>query len=170
MRVPNPRLVRLAGLTRGAKMEHGDGELVIPAVLQPLAKIPSPLPRFVGAGLTFSDSFCTSFANAIGGAQAGATQGIATISKGLWSINWWFDAMFLGTTGVGGTSLQWVDHLLDTVNIKMMRHFNGHQISDNGEFTVLVQEDGWHFDQVLGATVVGDFLSFDATILGQRLL
>jgi hypothetical protein len=171
VRIPNPRLVRLGGLTRGAIVEQGDGELLIPAVLQPSIMLPSPITRVLGAGLTFQDSFITNFANAVTGAQAGATNVIATLSKGLWSIRWSMDAMFSGTTAASaGTFLNVVDQVAATMPLKALRHISGRQIGDNGELVLLLQEDGWHFDSVLGVTIAGDSLGLDISIYGARLM
>jgi hypothetical protein len=161
----------LAGLTRGAIVEPGDGELVIPGVLQPLAQLPSPVARMLGSGLTFNDSFFTSFTNAVLGAQAGATNVLCNLSKGLWSIRWYYDAMFLGTTSViAASQLNFLDHVGSNSPIKVLRHFNGRQIADNGELTILMQDDGWHLDSVLGATIAGDSLTTDIAIYGARLM
>jgi hypothetical protein len=171
MRIPNPRLVRLAGLSRGAIVEPGDGELEIPAVLQPLVEIPSPTAKVLGSGLTYADSFITGFNTSATGAQAGATTPIAIFTKGLWRITWTIDAMFTGTSSaVNNSGINIVDPTASVTPLRRLTHITGHQIADQGDFVILMQDDGWRLDHVFGVTIAGDFLTNDVCLMSARMM
>jgi hypothetical protein len=97
VRIPNPRLVRLGGLTRGAIVEPGDGELIISPLVQPVIELTSPLdvlyanaavhPSASGggaAGTQADDSFYIQNRSIQIGAVAGNSVILAIFAKGQW--------------------------------------------------------------------------------------
>jgi hypothetical protein len=168
MRIPNPRLARLAGLTRGAQTEPGDGVLLVPAVLQPSIELPSP--QIIRGNVQFDDSGIAAAAFASTGPLAAASTVICILPKGLWRIHWTFQANFVGTTAIGNqTELDIQMPGPVVVPLVRMQHQSGRQLTDNGSFIIALEQDGWQFLLAAGLLVAADSLSANACIIANRL-
>jgi hypothetical protein len=90
MRVPNPRLIRLAAVTRGAILEQGDGELLVTPVMQPVIELVSPIPKVYPNstfGGTQEDSFYLGSRLTQVGVVAGLTNSaLVLMSRGAWVL------------------------------------------------------------------------------------
>jgi hypothetical protein len=91
VRVPNPRLVRLGSVTRGAILEQGDGELIVSPVMQPIIELSSPIPRVFPGGVlggTQEDSFFFGARQSQAGVDAGIPAGstMAILARGAWVL------------------------------------------------------------------------------------
>jgi hypothetical protein len=92
MRIPNPRLLRLAGVSRGAIIEAGDGELIVTPVMQPVLELTSPLNKVfpntvpTANGTLQEDSVFVEGRNQINGVQALTTTQIALFARGAWIL------------------------------------------------------------------------------------
>ncbi len=90
MRIPNPRLLRIGGLTRGAIVEQGDSELILTPVMQPVIELTSPIARVfqpATMGGVQEDSFYASTEYRQVGVGGGlANSAFALFARGAWIL------------------------------------------------------------------------------------
>jgi hypothetical protein len=174
MRVPNPRLQRLAGLSKGAIIEPGDGELLIPAVLQPCITLVSPLSNNRGIGAQLDDSGALQTGTSINGVVAAFTNQICSVNQGLWEINWFCQAGFRGTSNAANAiELLMTDPASVSESLWSMGLLANSNSEDSGKFTVLLQSapgGNWSFSWNLkAATVAGDLLTSNVMLMLNRI-
>src|SRR6266851_4734899 len=182
MRIPTPRWLRLAGLSRGAIAEKGDGELTLVPIIYPAAFISSPIYRVYGQGQApygggqIEDSFVKwEAADSIGIVGATQTQ-IAVLTKGHWRIDYLLTVFYQGSANPGDSGLALVDFTSGfTAFLGRIRMTNtaapGIQYCFSGSIDISVGLDGFHFDLVRAATTVAsDTLVLSAFLNAKKLL
>jgi hypothetical protein len=169
MRVPNPRLIRIGGLSGGAILEN-DSELVIPPVLQPGVELPGPINSLPGLPVgTQNDSFAANSQSLVAGAFAGQNFLLATMSRGLWKLSFTFQAQFTGTTNAAAfDALQIRDPDANNHPIFLFSHITGQFIADGIDQWWLFQRDGFAVRYFQSATIAGDNLALNMSVIGTR--
>jgi hypothetical protein len=182
MRIPNPRLIRLAGLTKGAIVEGGDSELIVTPVLQPIIELSSPIDRVFTAaqvGGTADDSILIEARSKLTGIQAAATADILTFSRGLWILELGGVFIFNSTTTQNSDSsyLAIVDLGGNICNLIEFPHQNIGAAGAGVQWTLArrvqlnFQRDGFILRFRQGAMVAaGDILAVTFSINALRLL
>lgn len=174
MRIPNPRLVRLGGITKGAIVEPGDGNLLVPGVLQPSIELSAPVDKvFISPVVAqVEDSFMVYDTQTQVGATGGVNRNIVSFARGLWSFDVTFSGMFSGTTNAAGgdDGIQIVDPDGAAILIFVLPRITGAQQSAQVKMNVAFQRDGWKFAIVTFATVAADALRISSAINARRLV
>lgn len=179
MRVPNPRLLRLGGLTRGAIMEPGDGELIISPLVQPVMELTSPIDTVYGvasiAPSPLDDSAHKSERVAIVGASPGSVTTIFSFAKGMWALDIAFDAQWnpaAASNAVGNnTGVRLTDPGLNISSIFEIAHMVGTQaVHQWGKYLFTFQRDNFTLSLVAGATLLGDILYAQCSCNARRIL
>ena len=174
MRIPNPRLVRLGGISKGAIIESGDGTLAIPAVLQPSIELSSPVDKvFVSPVVNQAeDSFMVYDTQTQVGVAGGVNRNIVSFARGAWSFDLTFSGMFTGTTNAAGgdDAIQMVDPDGGAIVFFVLPRITGAQQSAQVKMNVVFQRDGWKFALVTFATVAADVLRILSSINARRLV
>jgi hypothetical protein len=180
VRAPNPRLIRLAGLTRGAIVEQGDGELLVSPLQQPIIELASPLnivtpsPNILGTTANpLDESFYIESKEAVNGIVVATTRQLVTLAKGAWELECgvsysWNLASFTTFSGL---------YLKDPdTNQAAMVEFS-HQVAGlqfaavEREFHLIFQRDGFQLIFFRAATsAAGDNASLHVSINGRRIL
>lgn len=174
MRVPNPRLIRLGSVTRGAIIEPGDGELILSSVMQPMLELSSPVDNVFGAPagpVDAEDSFIQSALTRQIGASAASQVLFAKMSRGAWSVDVQFAGQFTGTTAALVVSnLTLVDPDGSSAILFNLSHYNNQFLSVAHRYHFVFQRDGFNFRLNAGATVAADQMTVSASINARRLL
>jgi hypothetical protein len=174
VRIPNPRLTRIASLTRGAIVEPGDGEIIISPELYNQVTISGPINVATGpaTGAPWQDdSFLVSTVGSANGASAGVTTTMVGVKAGYWEFYWTVSFMFNGTTDLTkASSLAMVDPDGTAAGVSYWHHITGRQVNLAGFITPTLQRDGWLFRHTRDTTIVGDICAFHAQIMGLRIL
>jgi hypothetical protein len=174
VRIPNPRLVRLGGISKGAIVEPGDGNLLVPAVLQPSIELSAPVDKvFISPVVAqVEDSFMVYDTQTQVGAVGGVNRNIVSFARGLWSFDLTFCGMFTGTTNVAGGDdcIQMVDPDGAAMVFFLLPRITGAQQSAQVKMNVAFQRDGWKFAIVTFATVAADALRILSSINARRLV
>jgi len=169
MKLPNPRTIRIAGLTRGAIIEGGDAEFILSPVLQLNIDLPSPLNKVTGTGSVVDDSVFTSAAVQRAGVGAAATTVLANFNRGAWKMYINFQAQFNGTsTPANFSALQLQDPDGVLTNIMVMSHLNNQFIAQSLILPFVFQRDSFLIQVVGGTTVALDNLGVNASLYGTR--
>jgi hypothetical protein len=182
VRVPNPRLVRLGAVTRGAILEQGDGELIVTPVMQPVIELSSPIPRvfpaFIPGGIQ-EDSFYVNARQAQGGVDPGFPAGtqLASLARGAWVLECYYDmAQVIATTQAAQfCGLALVDPNANFAGI-LGRNWAGtaagaHAISTGSrELHISFQVDSFLLSLFTPATVAGEALSIMVSVNARRIL
>jgi hypothetical protein len=178
VRIPNPRLVRLGGVSGGAIVEPGDGELIVSPLLQPVLELSSPLDTlYINSVLPTGqqqDSFFVQFRTTAGGVVGAVSQVMATFSRGAWILECtttfqWVNAatidrrfgLFMGDpAGAGFAALLSANMMQPGGNLFMRR-----------ELRVVIQRDGFFLTLQAGATAgAGDAYTLEATCNARRII
>ena len=175
MRIPSPRLVRLASLVGGGILEAGDAELLISPVIQPAIEVPAPTDKVYGTGTLapspLSDSGFKSEAISQIGAQAAVNTLIFNFLKGIWRLTCTASVMFTGTTASSAyMGLNLVDPDSVAANLMAWPQITGLQQSNRLDVTIVFQRDNFQVRLACGATVAGDILSLDGQCFARRLV
>ena len=179
MKIPNPRLVRLAGLTRGAIIEQGDAELVVPPYLQPVVRLGAPVDKSnptlpIGAGPPFQEeSFLYSTAVAQVGVNAGGSFDAATLARGSWEMDFHAVFFFVGTgNGLNQSLVYIIDPDGGIFGLIIFQHFtiNAMVASRMSAVPLIFQRDGFRLGHSRSATVAGDVLGFNVSIVARRTM
>jgi hypothetical protein len=176
MRFPNPRLLRIGAVTGGYIAEPGDGELVVPPVLQPVMDLSEPISVCFSNGvappspLQFSAVKSEVFARA--GAGAAANTAVVTIGKGLWNIDINYAHGFTGTTNVAtnASALELVDPANNAAELHQHFHITGQFFGYSYTLKLLADRDGWALRLSAGATVAGDALFMQVCCVLRKIL
>jgi hypothetical protein len=180
VRVPNPRLIRLGAVTRGAILEQGDGELIVSPVMQPIIELSSPIPKvysgFIPGPSIQDDSFFISARQAQAGVDAGLPAGsqLASLARGAWVLECYGELAF------SIVNVQLAQHvglsLVDPAGINapiIGRNWAGpaSQVTA-GERTlhISLQVDGFLLSIFTPATVAGEGLSVMVAVNARRIL
>ena len=171
MIIPNPRLVRLAGLTRGAILEDGDGELIVPAIIQPVATLESPMNRTVPVTGIIEDSFAIHLTSVIVGAFGSGFVGTSgTLAKGKWRLEWTCSMGFTGTTATGNASFFClIDPDTNQARIASLPHITGRNLALSGDLEFTFQRDSFSLQLFAATTIAGDVLTQDFFVNARRL-
>ena len=174
MRIPNPRLVRLGGISKGAIIEPGDGNLAVPAILQPVLELSSPVDKvFVSPVVAqVEDSFMIYDTQTQVGVAGGVNRTIVKFARGAWSFDLTFSGAFTGTTNAAGgdDAIQMFDPDGGAMVLFVLPRITGAQQSAQTKMNVIFQRDGWGFAIVTFATVAADALRILASINARRLV
>jgi hypothetical protein len=173
MKVANPRLVRLGGLTRGAEVERGDGELLVPPTLFSTFTLSSPLNKItiLPAAPVIEDTMGFDVTEQQAGALGATTIKHVVFVKGMWRITGWVGIRFDGTTNQANlTGIFLRDPGIQTVPLVNMPHVTTMVVSRQVNLDVLFERDNFEITTVTGATVAGDFLNMFGGFVVQRLM
>jgi len=174
VRIPNPRLVRLGGISKGAIVEPGDGQLLVPAVLQPSIELSSPVDKvFISPVVQQQeDSFCVYDTQTQVGVAGGVQRNIVSMARGAWSFDITFSGMFSGTTNTAGgdDGIQFDDPDGAAMVLFVLPRISGAQQSAQVKMNVVFQRDGWKFVILTFATVAADNLRITTALNARRLV
>lgn len=179
MRIPNPRLIRLGGITKGAIVEKGDGELIVSPLIQPVIDLVSPTARvFPTPAATlgtvaapWEDSF-TAFNHDVGqGVNAGGTTDLAIMARGMWRFWVMAGFAFVGTqafTNFSGLAI--VDPAGNEAALIEFPHVNNTWFHIARQFDFAFQADGFILRHRTGARVALDGFFSSVQVVAARLL
>jgi hypothetical protein len=183
MIIPNPRLVRLGSITRGALIEAGDGQLVVPPYIQPVFVLSSPIDRvYTGGTVGFAyplpglqeDSFFLGAFFLQSATSVGTNQVLASLARGLWSFEVYFMASIIVTTQQPNTLVGIYLNDPLAVNNADIVEFNALQnltMSRNRTIDVALQRDGFQLTYTIGPTAnVGDRIAINVGINARRII
>jgi len=174
VRLPNPRLVRLAGMQKGAIVEKGDAELVLSPLVQPIIELAAPVAAFPALAVTQEDSFITGTGSNITGIQAGVTTVLATLNRGVWILELYLAASIVMVTNQG--ILSYGIRLLDpagAASVILLGHNMAvtHTLAQQRRLQLAIQTDLWVLQHVLPATAnAGDAVSLSSQVNARRLM
>ena len=184
MKLSNPRLIRTGGLVGGAIVEQGDGELILPPVLQQTVEIGDPIARVYGSAQALptganqtEQSFCKSGFVSVVGAGGGSSNQLAFPGKGVWRFDWTACHGFFGTNNAAVKSyfgMQDVD--VNVTEVCSFPNIGPTQSQQNGSFTIsLERRDSAALYTLLflvtsAATVALDGLFINGWVYGKRLM
>ncbi len=171
MRLRSSLFQRLAVGQGGAIMEPGDGEMLLPPVLQPVAVIGGPLS---GIGTLSSgameQSVLKGHHNFSIGVTAALSNDLVTLASGIWEINLNWRLHFSGTTdGTKTSRLLIADPDGDVEGLMFGGFFSGVQLSDHLKFVISFDRSGWIFRLTRDALIAGDTADVSATIVALKL-
>lgn len=176
MRVANPRLIRLAGLAKGAIVERGDGELIVSPLIQPVIELVSPVSRTFGVGQAvpvgnLDDSIVKGVSDNISGAAAANVVDTVTLAKGLWLIKIHSSFAFFGTRNLARLSSVYLGDP-STNNAILIPFQHMPSVAQNGEWQGLLMfdNDGWRIGQARDITVALDEITITSSISCFRVL
>lgn len=174
MRIPNPRLIRLGGLTRGAIIEPGDGELIVSPLVQPVTELASPIVRCFPAPIAqtqlFDDSYVQYASAFVNGAGAGTIIDFLIMSRGKWSFDLTFVSQFTGASNSSVSYLFLQDPAGNITRIFQGASVNGTAVALQGRFDFTFQDDNFQFRLANGATAINDVISTFASVNARRVL
>jgi len=174
VRIPNPRLVRLGGISKGAIVEPGDGKLIVPAILQASIELSSPVDKVLVSPVVTQqeDSFCVYDTQTQVGAAGGVARSIVSMGRGMWSFDITFSGMFTGTTNPAGgdDGIQFDDPDGAAMVLFILPRITGAQQSAQLKMNVVFQRDGWKFVIATFATVAADNLRIVTGLNARRLV
>jgi hypothetical protein len=175
MRIGNPRLVRLGSLAKGAIIEPGDGELIVPPYIQPVIELSAPLDRVFSdaqtPGALQDDSHIKTLAIARNGVNALTVTDGPTMTKGLWSFTASHTFMFSGTTDMTKRSyVALIDPDTNVGPLWQYTHITGFQRGASINFFAAFQRDGFFFRLQQDATIAADLFWLAASIFARRVL
>jgi hypothetical protein len=178
VRVPNPRLIRLGGVTRGAILEQGDGELIVTPVMQPVIELSSPIPRvfpnFLPAGIQ-EDSFFVTIRQTQLGVDPGFPAGtqIASLARGAWALECYAE---MGLTLAAAQAAQHVGLTLQDPSGNIAPIMGRNWAGPSGVQTstrvlhISFQVDAFLLMLTTPATAAGETLSVMLSINARRIL
>jgi hypothetical protein len=173
MRIPNPRLIRLASLVRGGILEEGDGELVIPGLLQPVTSLASPINTVTTAtpATLIDDSFYNWQQVSKVGIQVAATLTMVSMTKGMWEFEITSAFNFSGTSAPSNSAYLLIQDPDSTqAPMVLFQILNGFQQQYFSRFRMIFQRDNFLFAIATPPTVGGDNLFIGFGINARRLL
>ena len=146
-------------------MEEGDGELLLPPVLQPVAVLAGPLFSMTGDATSAPGQSQIATANSFVSGVAVAHSTLSPFFKaGTWLLDVRWRWHFTGTTDV--TKKMAID-LIDPDGIfkPLFRagFFNGAQAHGSTQLTVSFIRDNWYMEASRDATIAGDVADLSAT-------
>ena len=176
MRIANPRLIRLAGLAKGAIIERGDGELIVSPLIQPVIELVSPIsrvfnvPQAVPTSQFVDDSIIKASLDSVVGASAGLVADAMVLAKGLWLIKIHASFGFFGTRNVARISSIYLgDPASNTAQLIPFVHHAGVQAGE-WQGLVMFDNDGWRLGQARDASVALDEITLASSISAFRVL
>jgi hypothetical protein len=175
MRIPNPRLQRIASLVKGAEIEPGDGELILTPLIQPIIELTSPVNKVIAPGITISGTFDDSFfkfeRSAAAGISAGGSFLIVTIAAGAWEFEIESVFQFSGTNNQAAVSQI---NLLDPDGVQApifeWANMTSANMMGHARIRITFQRDGFQWQIVRSATVGGDLINLNCSINAKRIL
>jgi hypothetical protein len=175
MRVPNPRLTRLAGLTKGAIIEQGDGELLVSPLLQAVLELSSPLNVVFALGQipsgNYDDSFYKADSVSVNGASALVGLTIAAMNRGPWVLEIQGVFVFTGTTNTARNSfIALVDPDANPAAIFQFPHIAGAYQHFRTILHLTFQRDGFSLNLTRDITIAADFVYVQGSVNARRLL
>lgn len=181
MKISNPRLIRHGGFVGGAIIESGDGDLIIPGLVQQVIELGDPISRVFGSaqalplnpGLQTEQSFFKSaFINVVG-AGAGSTATVALIAKGVWHFQVSATHGFFGTNNAAVRSdVLFQDGDGNQVELAAFPNVIGRD-SVTMDFVVSIERAGTAIPSGFfiqsAATIAADGLWINTFIYGKRI-
>jgi hypothetical protein len=181
VRVPNPRLIRLGSVTKGAILEQGDGELIVSPVMQPIIELSSPIPRVFPAFLpgVQEDSFYFNARQTQQGVDPGFPAGtpMATLARGAWVLECYYD-MLVVVQAVQAAQFNGLALVDPNANFAAILGRNwaagvgGPGVASTGTRVLHVsfQVDNFALSLFTAATVVNELITVTVTVNGRRIL
>jgi hypothetical protein len=176
VRIPNPRLIRLASTVNGAIIEPGDSELIVSPLLQPTIDLSSPVDKAISsvtlgsAAAPENDSFYVEASSLATGVQASNFFDMVFMSRGLWRFECWVSWHFIGTSQQATNGLFLVDPDGIIANFASFGMQTGVMFSSTRDVTLCFQRDGWKFQFRRQVMVGGDIAHLLASVNGRRLV
>lgn len=169
MRLPSVLYQQLATGRGGAIVEEGDGELLLPPVLQPVGTIGGPLFSLATLSGGIEQSSIHTGQSFVSGVAAAFLDSL-TLNSGIWlfDIRWRFH--FTGTTDVNkDASVTLRDPDANTEELMVSGFFTGAQVHEHTQIILPLPSDGWRIDVRRDATIAGDVADLRATVLALKL-
>ena len=144
----------------GAILEEGDGELLVPPVLQSVATLAAPLDTLNAAiPSPVSQSAIYGYRNSVSGVQAALVAADSPeLSSGIWRFVFAARAHFTGTSNAGSfAEVSLVDPDGIEVRFFSMALINNAQATDSIDVVLSLAREGWIIRVNRSAMVAGDF-------------
>jgi len=155
----------------GAIVDPGDGELILPPILQPVIELPAPLFTLRTPTGTINTPTIFQGVSAAAGVSAGFTTTLMTLATGIWHLDLYFRWMFTGTTNFGlVASLDLTDPGAITRSLFYANFFTGTQISESRSLLLNLAEPGWVLSFGRNAQIAGDASEFFVSVSAQKIL
>lgn len=158
---------------QGGAILSGDGEILMPPVLQPVVQASSPFDSCISVGttVTANQSF---FGNdgwvASGIASLGAARTFATLGGGLWRFDFNWEFFFSGTTNnAGAAAVILVDPESNFRYLVRSFYKNGFNCALNFGFNLTLPRPGFTFRLAITDTVALDELMASVQVAGAKL-
>lgn len=160
---------------RGGVILENDGEIVVPALTQPVALLGAPIessfvtPLLTPMNTTFFQSALHSF-NGVGALQQ---NDLNLLDAGTWQIEvlGFLNTNALAFNVVKSFEMQLVDPSANTTNLWNMVFINlAGSISFRREFEITFTRPNWFLRLLTSATVAGDTGYHSASVLFQKIL
>lgn len=168
-------VLQRARVALGAIMQRGDGELLVPPSIQPVARFPMPMPEQVmGVGQTFSQSFITAQTVIVNGVTAAQDITWFLLTRGLWRLTF----KFRYDSSTMTTNLASQDRVtLTSPNLALVKAIESLQRVNSGpreanivSFELAIERDGWSIDSHMDAGVAGDIIAWSMHCIGEKLV
>jgi hypothetical protein len=173
MRIPNPRGLRLGGLTQGTITERGDGELIVTSVRDPIIQLPASLDKSIAISPlpTIRDTVMISNGIANQDATVAIQTDICVFGKGLWKLD--YEIVFQMNVAVPGNTLALFNILFidpDGIPASIFRavKISGTFLVSNFTHWVLLQRDGAKLQMNAPAILAGDTYHMNLMLLASR--
>ena len=154
----------------GAIMEQGDGELLLPPVLQPVATIGSPLFGLAAVPVPLRQSNHNWFHQLVSGVAGAVTDDTATLGAGIWDINLHWTWRFTGTNDITKQAqIVLVDPDGNIDEFFAQAFITGAQVIGRRRFTLSLSRDNWIIRTTHAATIAGDVADLHVSILSNKL-
>jgi hypothetical protein len=143
----------------GAILEEGDGELLLPPILQPVATLAAPLDTLNTAiPSPVSQSAIYGYRNSVAGIQAALVAADSpTLGSGIWRMVFAGRAHFTGASNANAfAEISLVDPDGIEVRFFSMAMINNAQITDSIDVVLSLAREGWIIRVNRGAMVAGD--------------
>ncbi|SRR6266581_1833180 len=126
MRLLSSIFQQLASGKKGVILEPGDGELVIPPVLQPITELPGPWTGPAPAGINQQTSTLQIAVTQLGANAGGNTDSGVVLGAGIWRIKGFASIQFSGTVNTGSLVSAGIalPNAVDTLLVESLRLYS----------------------------------------------
>jgi hypothetical protein len=172
MRFPSAQFLQIGAGKRGAIIDRGDGEMRLPAIVQPIIELPAPMNNFISATGAQDGTYFDQITKLATGVDAGGNNlSNATMNAGIWRISGSVTCQFKGTDN---NNSNFTVGLQDpTSAVPAIFRFEGiSPISLCVPFNFLFHtiNNGWRLFSFTSPTVAGDLLHLSVLALVKRIL
>ena len=170
MRLPSSLFQQLATGRGGAIVEEGDGELLLPPVLQPVVVVGGPLFSLATLAAAIEQSSIGTGQSFVSGVAALFTTDMLTLNSGIWMLDIRWRWHFTGTTDVNkDASITIVDPNANTEELMVSGFLTGAQAHEHTQIAIALPSDGWIFRARRDATIAADVADLRATMIAVKL-